>query len=551
MQTNPLVRPLTPRIVADSCAGLWGAASFYNYPILGRPERDAPMEVSLAIWRDRAKWLDQNRFKHLHADRDELIRVIEQQMQRWGSISASMRIALDQARSPDCLFVLGGQQCNLFAGPMLIVYKVISTIRTAKQATKRLGRPVLPVFWLASEDHDWDEVNHLYVANANHAPQKIGFTDRPDLIPVSEIGRSDDQWKELLEQILQVLPTTDFTAESMEMLRTAVKGAISITDACAKLLMFWFKEERLIVFDAHDPNVRTLEKPMFNELMDRNEQLRQSLLENEKKLHKHGFQSGVMWEEKCTHLFIVHRGRRRLLFADGVDGVTDKRKEVQFSWDALKVQLAENPETFSNNVLSRPIMQEFLFPTLSVILGPSELAYWSVLNPALELFGMHEPPLISRRAYQIIEGPVERMFEKHGVSPEYLLEDGERRKQVWIDDHSDIIVQTAIELWQKEIKMAYLRLERQVKNRLPELLTHIQANEEKVSEQMNYLVRKLDQNQRQILESGIRQWERMLNAIVPNGKPQERVYHPISYINKYGVEWFQGWIRSLIEEDIQ
>jgi bacillithiol biosynthesis cysteine-adding enzyme BshC len=549
MRTEPMIRPLNPRIVNDACTGIWSAASFYAYPILGRPERDSVHEVSGAIWRERSKWLDQNRAGTLFADRLQVLNVMKSQQQRWGWDDSVHPAQFDKASAEETLFVVGGQQANLFAGPMLMVYKAVTLIRAARKAEKELKRSVVPIFWLASEDHDWDEVNHLYVMNEKHASTKVTITGVAEGKPVRDVFCTAEEWQQVIAQIRSLMPETEFQSGWVAQFEQVIRNGASLADVTAKLLTIWFASEGLLLIDAHDPALRQLEVPMFEALIEQNDRLRERLLKSEVDLRMQGYQSGVLWEKNCTHLFAVVDGRRRLLFTNGPDGVQDKKGERHWTWEGLRQQLRQNPETFSNNVLSRPLMQEYLFPVLAAVLGPAELAYWSVLGSAFELFGMQQPVLVCRRSYHIIEGPVDNGLEKHGMSAEQLMEQGERRKQMWLEENADATMLGAISSFQHDVQTAYLKLERKLQTKLGDLDHLIDLNKEKVMEQVAYLTRRMEQHQHRMLEAGIRQWDRMLQSLMPLGKPQERVHHPVVYMNKYGVVWFREWIQMLIEEE--
>lgn len=548
MKSYPYNRPIQPRLVADACAGIWSAASFYEYPILGRPERDAPGQVCLSVWSERSKWLDANRQSHLHAERQAVSKCIAHQMQSWDAPNDIVQSSIDKLSKEDALVVIGGQQVNLLAGPMLIIYKAITIIRMAKQAEKALNRPVVPVFWLASEDHDWDEVNQLVLQNASHQPVKIQSELKAEGKTVRDMDVEQAVWQNIRAAINEALPETEFTNEVLLWIEQKLQRSKNMVDACASVLIEWFAADGLLLIDAHDPHVRELQKPLFQRIIDQNDVLRDEFNSREMTLRKQGYQSGVLWESNCTHLFMISEGKRKLLYADGPDGVKDKKGESRWTWEALQRTVDENPELFSTNVLTRTIMQEYMFPVLSAVLGTSEIAYWSATGKAFERFGMQQPPLLTRRAYYVYEGPVEAALEKLKLSVEQVLSDGDRLRQMWVEGHSDDVISEAMEEWEHAMLIAYVTMQRKVERRLPEMKQILETNQHKINEQVNYLLRKIESLQQQQMSAGLRQWDRVLFSLTPQGKPQERVYHPIVYMNKYGISRFHQWTRELIEE---
>lgn len=450
--------------------------------------------------------------------------------------------SLERLAQPGSLVVVGGQQAGLFGGALLIYYKALTVIQTAQYAEKMLGRPVVPVFWIAGEDHDFDEANHVNIQSSDGAVKRIRI-ERPagPRLAVSRTPLTASQWEEALQELAAQLPDTEFKPALLERLQSHVSDAPTLSLAFARLLADWFGSHGLVLMDADDPNLRVLERPMFRELIKRNDELEQALRTGENHVTSRGFPLQAETAEGSANLFLHHEQGRLLLHRE--NGVfTDRRGNVSLSGREMLELTESSPDRLSTNALTRPLMQDYLFPVLGAVLGPSELAYWAVLGPAFRQFNMSLPILVPRQSFTYLEHNVAKLLDKYDLSVEEAMTDWEQRKAQWLSAQDQWNLEGKFQHARAQFVDMYTPVMETLSSLQPGLAKLAESNRDKILEQIAYLEsRSLDALAKQH-EASLRQWDRIRASLSPLDKPQERVYGTVHFWNRYGSQWLADWL---------
>ncbi|MFC6649299.1 bacillithiol biosynthesis cysteine-adding enzyme BshC [Paenibacillus rhizoplanae] len=485
---------------------------------------------------ERAEWLD--RTGSLRADRAEVVAYLRSYNGKHNTHEAVLH-SLELLEQPETLVVTGGQQSGLFTGPLFVVYKAITTIQAAREAAAQLGRPVVPLFWIAGEDHDWDEVNHTYVLNRTGEITRIKL-DKGEgpRSSVSEIKVDAESWLQVVAQLDGLLQDSEFKPQLMELVTAASTGAGNMTEAFAKLMGSLFGKFGLILLDSADPALRRLEVPMFASMIERNDELEAAYLAAAERITDSGYELQADVTPGNANLFYIHEGARLLLHK--VDGrFTDRKATVSFSRSELLELLESHPERFSNNVLTRPLMQDYVLPVLATVLGQGEMAYWAIPQQAFKIMDGQMPLIIPRMSFTVIEGTLRKHMDKYGLSFTDVQTGLDDKRKAWLSAQDELKLEDKFE----EIKAAFSGMYEP----LIEQLGSIQAgllklgsnNKDKIIDQISFLQGKaLDAMEKQN-EAALRQWERIELSLMPLGKLQERVYNMMYYLNRYGLEWLE------------
>ncbi|MCI3921022.1 bacillithiol biosynthesis cysteine-adding enzyme BshC [Paenibacillus sp. TRM 82003] len=499
------------------------------------------------VWRERAADVAATSASAL-IDREAAAEAVLAYNRRTNPIPEAIAAA-ERLKRPDALVVVGGQQAGLFTGPMLVVYKAITIIRTARTAEAKLGRPVVPVFWIAGEDHDWDEANHTYVLSPQLELKKP-IVPHPDAARRTSVSRTSlpaEAWAEALEQLSSALPDTEFKPVLMERLRAISDASTTLSDAFARTMSLLFGRFGLVLIDADDSGLRAVEGPAFQALVQRRDELSAALKEGERAVAAAGYPLQAESAEDGYNLFVFRDGERKLLFRDGTDAV-DRKGTLRLSAAALERLAEEAPAAFSNNALTRPMMQEQLFPVLATVLGPSEIAYWSTLREAFRLFGLRTPIVVPRLEFTLLEGTVQKQMDKFGLSFADAWERLEERKEAWLAGQDELGLSKRF----ADVKETFVDLYRPLVDAAasinPGLRKLGDTNMGKIVEQIDFLESRSIDAMKQQHEAGLRHWERIRWTVAPNGKPQERIYNVFQYANRYGIEWV-GELLEKIELD--
>lgn len=273
---------------------------------------------------------------------------------------------LDRLAQPGTVAVVTGQQVGLFSGPAYTIYKALTAVKIARELTAG-GLPAVPVFWLATEDHDFPEVNQCWTFGEAHRPVKIAVRDVPADIagrPVGEvrIGRYPT---EALRQSLAPFP---FGEEVAGLVEQSYADGASFGAAFGALLRRLLPSHELLHIDPMAPAVRELAAPALRAALSQAPELNQALLERNAELTAAGYHAQVHVEETTSLVFLLEDGRRIALKRKGGEYTANGRR---FSTE----ELAERAASLSPNALLRPVAQDSILPTVAYVGGPAELAY--------------------------------------------------------------------------------------------------------------------------------------------------------------------------------
>lgn len=489
----------------------------------------------------RAAWLDQQ--KPPRVDRDRLVDVLLAFNRKAGNAEEALdRISL--LRNPDTLVVVGGQQAGLFSGELLVIYKAVTILHAAKAAEAALGRPVVPVFWIAGEDHDWDEVNHITLLNQQQELTRISLnrTD-PDEQRTSVSRIPVVNWQSVITQLDATLLDTEFKTTIMDQLRQFADRSATLTDFFAQMMAWLFGAQGLVLLDSDDPELRKLEGPLFERLVEQRDTLTSAYMQAKAQVEQLGYAPQVEVHEFGINLFVyTEQGERTLLYRSKDGGFADRKGKHHYSETDLLTLAAKRPEALSNNVLTRPLMQEFLLPVLHTVLGPGELSYWGLLKPAFAALGMQMPILLPRKSFTLIEGTVAKHMRKYHLSFDDVLHRFAEAKENWLREQDQLGLEDLFNETKEKFRQIYEPVVQSVSTVNPGMAKLANVNMMKILEQMEFLEARSTDAYRSQFDASIRQWDRIALSLAPAGKLQERTYSVLAYLVKYG----DGWLQELL-----
>jgi bacillithiol biosynthesis cysteine-adding enzyme BshC len=463
--------------------------------------------------------------------RAELSALLTKQLERRGAPLAA-RDAAARLADANTVAIVTGQQAGLFGGPLFTLYKALTAVKLAAQVSKDHGVPTVAVFWVESEDHDWDEVASVSVLDAESQRRTILLPPPPGAghVPVgaihlgSEIGGA-------IDELASTLPETAFTAELLADLRQAYAPGISMSDAFARVLDRTLGDLGLVVFECSDRAAKPLAGEIFAHELTHPGRTWALADDAGQRLTAAGYHAQV---EGSAH------GGPALFRIDG------SRTAVE-AGDAtgLAREARSRPETFSPNVLLRPIVEDTLFPTVCYVSGPNELAYLGQLRGVYEHFGVPMPLMYPRASATILDSASGRFLEKHDLPFEALQARDDsalnRLLAASLPESVDSALKDADDAIQQ--KMAAIMaavpaidatLEGAAKSTLGKLQHDLAALRGKVIS----AAKKRDDTLR-------RQFSRAQTQAFPDGLPQERALGSIALLNRYGPALVQRLVQEL------
>lgn len=448
---------------------------------------------------------------------------------------------IEKLRKDEALVVIGGQQAGLLTGPIYTISKIISILKTAEEQEQMLGVPVLPVFWIAGEDHDFHEINHINVPENNEIEKLALHMKDSSKRMVSELPINKADIQEWLNNVINAYGETAYTKDIKEMLDQAIQSSNSLVDFFAELITLLFKGTGLILVNASEPDLRKLETPFFEKMLTKHQLITSEVLESQTRLSKLGYTPMIDIQRESMNLFYHVEGERELLYWNDEDKTaTTKDLQVEFTLEQLKHLMEESPEKFSNNVVTRPLMEEFLFPTLAFIGGPGEISYWAELNGAFQAVNLEMPPVMPRISFTLLERHIEATIHELGEDLEEILKNGlEEKRKAWLIEKELGAMESKLLQYHTEYQKMHDKLKEVGEEVLPHLEPVFHKNWLLIDKQFSYMKRLMERSSYEKHENMMKKYHRVELSLLPKGMPQERVWNIYYYLNEYGLDVVQ------------
>ena len=392
-----------------------------------------------------------------------------------------------------------GHQLNIFTGPLYFLYKIITTVNTAKQLKERYPENnFVPVYWMASEDHDFEEINHFKLFGKKYSWE----TDQ-----LGAVGRFDPS---SLTSVIDELP------EALPLFQKAYGESKSLAEAVRSYVHDLFGEEGLLVLDADSRALKSLFSDVIKDdiLNHRANDLVES---TSARLAGIGY-SGQVYPRSINFFYLKDQIRSRIIRENGHYQVKDTN--IQFSEDALLQELKEFPERFSPNVILRPLYQETILPNLGYVGGPAEIAYWLQLKAVFDKYETTFPILMPRNFVLYINKATASKASKIGVSWEDLSLEWSKLKAQYVSANSNHVIDLNAETQDiqsilDKIKTKAIQVDKSLEGALG-------AESNKILKSVDNLSKRIKKAEEKKQETGLTQLERLKEKLFPEGGLQER-----------------------------
>jgi bacillithiol biosynthesis cysteine-adding enzyme BshC len=332
--------------------------------------------------------------------RAALVKALAAQNSAGGDRSAE---SLRKLAQPGTLAVVTGQQVGLFGGPAYTIYKALTAVRLAARLSDQ-GTPAVPVFWLATEDHDFAEVNHAWMFDTASESQ---------LLSVNASGHSARQrpvgWiaidKPPVDALRGVLKGMPFADEIIAAVAQAYAPSASMGASFQALMQSLTRNLGLIFLDPLDPAIRVIAAPLIAKAVKSAKEIKPRLIERDKQLEAAGYHAQVHVDAQTSLFFLLEKGER----------VPVRRKDSDYS------DLADRAAEVSPNALLRPVMQDYLLPTVAYIGGPGELAYLAQSEVLYDVLLGRMPVMMARSAFTLLDARSVKLLERYNVTVEQVM----------------------------------------------------------------------------------------------------------------------------------
>jgi bacillithiol biosynthesis cysteine-adding enzyme BshC len=343
--------------------------------------------------------------------RADLARVLAAAQQSRGASRAAERAG--ELADPRSVAVVTGQQACLFGGPLLVLYKALAVLEVAKRLATERNAPVVPIFWVASTDHDFAEIRSITVRDGAAQGRTLTYTPREEPVgqPAARIPL-DDTIVALVDTLAATWPASDARDAALAQIRAAYQPAISVSEAFARLLSVYLPD--LVLLDASDPLLARFAVPVVEREISESSPTSRLASATSERLLAAGYHGQVPLRPGFLNLFLYSEGQRRALAVrEGVIEVRGTTQQLRVS-EAL-ARLHENPADWTPGALLRPLIQDHVLPTAAYVAGPAEIAYHAQIGDCYAHFGIPRPALVPRPSVTLVEPAQARLIESEGL----------------------------------------------------------------------------------------------------------------------------------------
>lgn len=492
-----------------------------------------------------------NRIQYLQKrsfPRHELVTILREMNEDWGANENTINL-IDRLEREDAVVVVGGQQAGLLTGPLYTVHKIISIIKFAKEQEKLLNVPVIPLFWIAGEDHDYDEINHIFTLADNKLnKRKISQVEwlKKSVSHIKLDHTSLEQW---IKQVFNDFVESEYTKQlAMNILQHAERS-VTFVDFFARMIFEIFQDEGIVLLDSANEKIRQLESTWFEKIILQQQQISDAVYTAAQQIHQAGYSVQVDVENNGGNIFYHDEQNERILLMREDSDWVGKNNEVRLTTKQL-LEIANNhPERLSNNVITRPLMQEAILPTLAFIAGDGEISYWALLKNAFHAFdeNLTMPPVIPRLSITLINERIEKLLKARSLDDDYIVNNGcKMLKLNWLSSQKNPPIHLIFEEARTNVQDVHEPLQQLAKNIGPDLYGEAERNLSRILKELNYLEQRTLQHIQQKYSIELDQFQEINLALRPRNSLQERVLNIVCFLNECG----SSFIKDVINLDL-
>lgn len=428
--------------------------------------------------------------------------------------------------------VTTGHQLNIFTGPLYFIYKIVSAINLARDLKQRYPQhDFVPVYWMATEDHDFAEINHIDILGRRISWEKAasGATGR---LSTADIGNAIAQYRE-------VLGLGNNSSEWMQLIEEAYLGQDKLAEATRRLVNALFAEYGLVIVDADEQALKSCFAPFIEADIIEGHSYR-LIEEQSARLEAAGFRTQVNPRE--INFFYMKGDLRERIVKQG-DKYFVLNSEISFSETELREEIRNQPERFSPNVIMRPLYQEVILPNLAYIGGGAELTYWLQLKGNFDHYGVDFPVLLLRNSAMLVNESFTNKLCRLRIPVKDIFRPLQHLQNEWVQRNTQQVLSLTDE--RNELNAIFEKIKLKAYKIDPTLGPSAAAVNARLQKAINNLEKKLLKAEKHHHGDALEQISRMREKYFPGEGLQERIDNFGLYYTLYGKELIGGLIKHL------
>jgi len=475
--------------------------------------------------------------------RESVSTILERQNASWDA-SPQTFANLSRLRRGAAAMVTG-QQVGLFGGPMFAIYKALAAVKLAEEATAA-GVDAVPVFWLATYDHDLAEVNHISIPGPDGLLRTLTTSSHSVAgAPVSEV-RLGEEILPVVEEAASLLGES----EASQFLRESYRPGETLGSAFARFYARLFAVWGVILLDASDPELHRVAVPLYRAAVEQASEIDDALLARGRALEAAHYHQQVKVTSSSVLLFTLQDGARTSIHRRANGGVPEfviasERTTEKLSPAELLDRIAGVPEEFSPNVLLRPVVQDYLLPTLAYTGGAAEAAYFAQAGAVYEKILRRVTPLVPRFSATLVEPKVQRWLRQYGIAVLDAFHGPDALRQTLASRALPADLQAAFDRASKSVEDSFSSLQDALSKLDPTLVDASQTGASKVRYQLDRLRERAMAAELRRSEVVSRHADAISQALYPNGALQERGIAGVYYLARHGTELLKSIYDSM------
>lgn len=480
-----------------------------------------------------------------HNDRKEVVNVLKNFNKRFDAAGETFD-SIDKLIDEKTVTVVTGQQMILYGGPLFTIYKIMTVIHTARNMEQKLNRSVVPVFWLADEDHDYKEAATISLPSRDEHHRLFYDSPAGSEKRVSDI-KTESDFSEFRNQLNDLLQDTEFTPDLWDLLNDCYAEGEFMGVSFGKLLLKIFGKYGLILAGSNDIEIKQFLKEPLAQSIRSATSIESVLQDTSQNLIQNGYHSQVNVQR--SNLFWIDDGnKRKKIQSDNNRWFVDDSKK-EWTSDELIQHIKTEPESFSPNVFLRPVVQNFLLPVVAYIAGPGEIAYYAQMRRLYHQFSLHMPLIIPRFSLTILESPIARIVDKLPFQiPEYVnrIEDLEK---MYIKRSDSPDIESIFRDWKSTVSEASKGQVKKVSDIDPTLKKSADKTVSQFFTELDKLKGKLYRSVKDNEKIQLNRIQKIQNHLFPDMNLQEREVAFIYIMNRYGIEIWDRFIEQLKDHE--
>ncbi|MGB7070276.1 MAG: bacillithiol biosynthesis cysteine-adding enzyme BshC [Pyrinomonadaceae bacterium] len=485
---------------------------------------------------------------HHKADRNILCDTLAEMNTKFGGAEKTFE-NIELLRDSGTVAVVSGQQAGLFSGPLYTIFKALSAIKTADCLRGR-GIKAVPVFWVATEDHDFDEVSNAFVLGPQGELNELRNEPKRcyENLPVGYVKLDDSITRTRQELLAGMLPT-EFTAELTDLIEASWMSRSYFGDAFARMMTKLLGDRGLIILCPLDKRLKQLASPVYSAAITKSAEIVKALRNRSSELESEGFQAQVHIGEDYFPLFWQARDHTRNALKKSASGTyRTKDGSREFTLEDLAEIAAEEPSRFSPSVVLRSVVQDYLLPTVCYFGGAAEVAYFAQSGEVYRILDRPMTPIIHRQSFTFIESKHAKTMQRYDLGFRDLFAGLEETLPGIVEGYLNKGTAKTFAEVEETINTALNGLDRELSTIDPTLAENLATRRRKIIFQIGAMRHKFHHVQVRKDATIRRQVETMFTAILPHGHLQERTLNISYFLNRYGTG-FVDWIYDAIDLD--